>query len=249
MTVGALSGGAAAHATSPKPQAVVAPPYAAYRDEAHKQLAGTDADCFAYARRAFDLMRAKKIPVRIVVVAASDNDFDTHTFVEVRRPGGRWAVQDPTFQGWWSVDGRAASAADLQNALLGRRLGAVRWHGAAAAITRYYVNPLLLFRTVRYESLAPNGNLVVDSTRTVPLSETYYGVRHANGSVAQVMVIHGGADWHVGGYALKGEPNGDWVSPIGFLAGLRVTGVGNGAVRVLSVPRLPLSLVASASHR
>ena len=239
-----LAGLAVARAAPAKRPRLAPPPYAALRDKAHAQLAGTGADCFAYAKRAYQLLRAKHIPVRLVVVAASDNQYDTHTFIEVKQADGRWAIQDPTFDGWWSVAGHAASAADLQNALVRRRLRGVRWHGPAAAITKYYVNPLLLFRTVKYESIDAHDTAVVDSMRTVSLPATYYGVRSAPGSIAQVMVVQGGSGWHVGKYVLMNEPNGEWVSPIGFLGGLTLSGVGDGKARLLSVPRFPASLIA-----
>lgn len=243
LLLSALGAVTVANAAAVKRPGITPPPYGAYRAKAHRQLANTGADCFDYAVRAYDLLRAKNIPVRLVVVAASDNDYDTHTFIEVKVRHG-WAIQDPTFDGWWSIDGHAAGAADLQDALAHRRLGAVRWHGPAAAITKYYVNPLLLFRTVRYESLDSNDTAVVDGARTVSLPLTYYAVRSAPGSVAQVMVIHGGTDWRVGTYPLMPEPDDGWVSPIGFLGGLPVTGQGSGRVELLSVPRLPAAQVA-----
>lgn len=192
----------------------------------------------------YELLQAKNIPVRLVIVSASDNLYDTHTFIEVRESNGRWAIQDPTFVRWWSIDGHAASAADLQRALAGRRLGAVLWHGPAKAIATYYVNPLLLFRTVKYEHLDQTGNASLDRAQTVSLPKTYYAVKNAPGSIAQVMVVHGGANWRIGTYDFMDESNGTWVSPIGFLRGLTLTGDGTGDAQMLNVPRLPATQVA-----
>jgi hypothetical protein len=223
---------------------IPAPPYATYRHEAHAQLAGTGADCYAYAWRAYDLMRADGLESRVVVVFASSSPYDTHSFDEVRSSDGRWVIQDPTFDGWWSIDGHAASAEDLQDALAANRLGDVIWHGPAADITKYYVNPLLLFRTVWYQTLGPSGVAVATGTRTVPLPDLYYAATDVPGATAQVMVITGGSNWHVGPYTFMQESGGKWVSPIGFLTGLPVTGDGDGQLTTLEVGRLPAAQVA-----
>jgi hypothetical protein len=230
---------AAAHRAGPPAAAA-----AVYRHEAHVQLARTGVDCSAYAVRAYALMRAHGIPVRIVVTAASASLFDSHTFVEAQRPDGTWVAQDPTFDGWWSIDGRPASAADLQAALVERRLSAVRWHGPAAAITDYYVNPLLLFRTVGYYVINGRGSPVRVDERTVDLPTTYYASPKRDGGIAQVLVVRGGSNWRIGSYPLIDEPGDVWVSPIAIVDGLHLRGNGHSSVTTLNVPRFPASQVA-----
>ena len=215
-----------------------------YRHAAYVQLAGTGADCSAYAVRAYELMRAHGVPVRFVIAAADANLYDTHAFVEAQQPNGRWVVEDPTFDGWWSIDGNAASAADLQSALASGRLSAVRWHGPAAPITSYYVDPLLLFRTVEYGVVEGQGAPTIVDSRTVKMPSMYYATSAARDSIAQVVVVHGGSGWRLGPYDMMSEPGNEWVSPIAFVHDLPLEGLGAGTVTTLSVPRFPASQVA-----
>jgi hypothetical protein len=217
------------------------PPYAAERHVAHAAFAGTPgADCSTYAWRLADALQAEGADVRLVTVYAQYPQlYDTHTFTEVRLKG-RWVIQDPTFDGWWSIDGHAASAADLQAALAKGRTAQVYWHGPGDGITSYYVNPLLLFRTVTYTT--PGGAKL--APRTISLPDVYYAKPNVEGATAQVMVIRGGSDWKVGSYSFMRDPGGEWVSPIGYLDGLPVSGTGSGDRTVLEVPRFPAAQVA-----
>jgi hypothetical protein len=220
-------------------RAAAPPPYAGLRDEAHTLL-GPGHFCNEYAAKYRELLGAAGVESRIVSVYAQyPQAYDSHTFVEIKTKGG-WVIQDPTFEGWWEVNGHAASAADLQHALAGGAIGQVIWHGPAGPMTSYYVNPLLLFRTVAYTTGGEGEGRV-----TAKLPDTYYASPHVDGSTAQVMVIHGGTGWQIGQYAFTKTASGEWVSPIGYLDGLELTGDGPGAVQELQVPRFPASQVAA----
>lgn len=87
---------------------------------------------------------------------------DTHAGVEIWIPEmGGWIYQDPTFNCYWTIDGRPASALQLHNALMiGKEIKSVAVGGrAGAALAHYYVDPRLLFRHISYE-YKPGGPLL-----------------------------------------------------------------------------------------
>ena len=176
------------------------------------------------------------------------NSYDAHTFVEVK-VGARWEIQDPTFDGWWSIEGDPASALDIQNALEDGRENAVVWHGPAEPLIDYYVNPLLLFRIVDYIEPDSHGDLRDVRSRTIPLDEVYYASAHVDGSTASVVVVTGGSDWTIGPYTLTQAPDGRWISPIIYASGLTLAGVGPGQETVLQVPRFPVTQVGEPGPR
>jgi len=87
---------------------------------------------------------------------------DTHAGVEVWIPEmGGWIYQDPTFNCYWQVDGRPASALQLHDALMdGRKIDLVPGNPRARSLVEaYYVDPRLLFRHISYE-YKPGGPLL-----------------------------------------------------------------------------------------
>jgi hypothetical protein len=87
---------------------------------------------------------------------------DTHAGAEIWIPEmGGWIYQDPTFNCFWTVDGRPASALQLHNALMsGREIKAVAADAKGQALVdSYYVDPRLLFRHISYE-YKPGGPLL-----------------------------------------------------------------------------------------
>jgi len=98
---------------------------------------------------------------------------DTHAGAEIWIPEmGGWVYQDPTFNCYWTIDGRPASALQLHNALMsGHEIKPVAANAKAqTAVDSYYVDPRLLFRHISYE-YKPGGPLLyyVDS-RMEPLN-------------------------------------------------------------------------------
>jgi hypothetical protein len=87
---------------------------------------------------------------------------DTHAGAEIWLPEmGGWVYQDPTFNCYWTIDGRPASALQLHHALMsGKAIKPVSGGGKAqAAMDKYYVDPRLLFRHISYE-YKPGGPLL-----------------------------------------------------------------------------------------
>ena len=92
---------------------------------------------------------------------------DTHAGAEIWIPElGGWVYQDPTFNCYWTVDGRPASALQLHTALMnGSDVKPVAANPKATALLEhYYIDPRLLFRHISYE-YRPGGPLLyyVDS--------------------------------------------------------------------------------------
>ena len=92
---------------------------------------------------------------------------DTHAGAEIWLPElGGWIYQDPTFNCYWTVDGRPASALQLHTALMnGSDVRPVPANPKATALLEnYYIDPRLLFRHISYE-YRPGGPLLyyVDS--------------------------------------------------------------------------------------
>jgi len=117
---------------------------------------------------------------------------DTHAGAEIWIPEmGGWIYQDPTFNCYWTVDGRPASALQLHDALMsGREIKAVTANAKAqGAVASYYVDPRLLFRHISYE-YKPGGPLLyyVDS-RMEPLN-----MRDRNWIQADEPIIFKGLD-------------------------------------------------------
>src|SRR5262249_52316739 len=85
---------------------------------------------------------------------------------------GGWVYQDPTFNCYWTIDDRPASALQLHNALMsGREIKPVAASAKAqAAIASYYVDPRLLFRHISFEYKAGGPLLYYVDGRSEPLN-------------------------------------------------------------------------------
>jgi hypothetical protein len=79
---------------------------------------------------------------------------DTHAGAEVWVPEmGGWIYQDSTFNCYWEIDGKPASALQLHDALMeGRPIKLVSADPTAESLVRhYYVDPRFFFRHISYE--------------------------------------------------------------------------------------------------
>lgn len=98
---------------------------------------------------------------------------DTHAAAEIWIPEmGGWIYQDPTFNCYWEVDGKPASALQLHDALMdGRAIEfASQNPEAESLIQRYYIDPRLLFRHISYEYKAGGPLLYYADGRMEPLN-------------------------------------------------------------------------------
>lgn len=98
---------------------------------------------------------------------------DTHAAAEVWIPElGGWVYQDPTFNCYWEVDGKPASALHLHDALMdGREIKpAPESPGVEATLRDYYVNPRLFFRHISYEYKAGGALLYYTDAHLEPLN-------------------------------------------------------------------------------
>lgn len=98
---------------------------------------------------------------------------DTHAGAEIWVPEmGGWIYQDPTFNCFWTIEGRPASALQLHDALMGgREIQPVAANARARALLEnYYVDPRLLFRHISYEYKAGGPLLYYVDGRIEPLN-------------------------------------------------------------------------------
>lgn len=85
---------------------------------------------------------------------------DAHAGAEVWVPElGGWVYQDPTFNCFWEVEGRPASALTLHDALMDGRAIELGEGCANESASRSYVDPRLYFRHLSYE-YRPGGDLL-----------------------------------------------------------------------------------------
>jgi len=87
---------------------------------------------------------------------------DTHAGAEIWLPEmGGWIYQDPTFDCYWTINGRPASALQLHKALMnGQEIKPVVASARSESLLKnYYIDPRLLFRHVSYE-YRPGGPLL-----------------------------------------------------------------------------------------
>jgi len=94
---------------------------------------------------------------------------DTHAGAEVWVPEiGGWVYQDSTFNCYWEIDGKPASALQLHDALMEARvIKLVSPNPKAEALVRsYYVDPRFFFRHISYEYKAggPYSTLLTDGS-------------------------------------------------------------------------------------
>jgi hypothetical protein len=100
---------------------------------------------------------------------------DTHAGAEVwiSELGG-WVYQDPTFDCYWLIDGKPASALVLHEAVMtDRRMEyAPREKEVEAKLRSYYIDPRLYFRHISYEYKPGGSVLYFADKRLEPLSLT-----------------------------------------------------------------------------
>ena len=98
---------------------------------------------------------------------------DTHAGAEVWVPEqGGWIFQDPTFNCYWLVDDKPASALTLHDAVMdGRPMSfAPRERSVEQRLSNYYIDPRLYFRHISYEYKPGGAVLYFADDRLEPLS-------------------------------------------------------------------------------
>jgi hypothetical protein len=87
---------------------------------------------------------------------------DVHVGTEVWLPDmGGWIYQDPTFNCYWKIDGKPASALLLHDAIMEKRVIEFAPHDTETAqrLQNYYLDPRLYFRHISYE-YKPGGTIL-----------------------------------------------------------------------------------------
>jgi len=98
---------------------------------------------------------------------------DTHAGAEVWLPEmGGWIFEDPTFNCYWKVDGKPASAMILHDAVMERRPieFAPNDKQTQARLQNYYLDPRLYFRQISYEYKPGGAVLYFADQRLEPLN-------------------------------------------------------------------------------
>ncbi|HET6980146.1 MAG TPA: transglutaminase domain-containing protein [Pyrinomonadaceae bacterium] len=98
---------------------------------------------------------------------------DTHAGAEVWISDmGGWIYQDPTFDCYWKVDGKPASAMLLHDALMDRRpiILAPEGRDTELRVKDYYLDPRLYFRQISYEYKPGGAVLYFSDPRLEPLN-------------------------------------------------------------------------------
>jgi surface antigen len=130
-------------------------------------------DCGIMATAFWSVGSIVGLPVRLVNSSANgQNAFDTHSTVEVWLAGlGRWAISDPTFNGYWTAgpEGPPVSAEFIQSALSTDTNSMLYWHGAGTPNSilpsQYYVDPTYLYSYTEFLAFVPSlgSGFMVDS--------------------------------------------------------------------------------------
>ena len=122
-------------------------------------LCGNLAEVYAALCEAAGL-RARVVGMTILV-REGQLGRDAHGAAEVWLPElGGWVYEDPTFDCYWLVDGRPASALRLHDALMdGREIAQPPETLRRETASRNYLDPRLYFRHITYE-YRPGGDLV-----------------------------------------------------------------------------------------
>jgi surface antigen len=132
---------------------------AAVRDLVRASLSDQN-DCGVMAMAFWSVGSIIGLPLRLVDSSANgQNTFDTHSTVEVWLAGlGRWAISDPTFNGYWTAgpEGPPMSAEFMQRAVRTGTNNMLYWHGAntpnSILPSQYYVDPTYLYRYIDFLS-------------------------------------------------------------------------------------------------
>jgi hypothetical protein len=130
-------------------------------------------DCGVMATAFWSVGSIVGLPLRLVVSSANgQNPFDTHATVEVWLAGlGRWAISDPTFNGYWTAgpEGAPVSAEFVQKAMRTSTNNALYWHGAGTPNSilpsQYYIDPTYLYSYIDFLAFVPGlgSTFMVDS--------------------------------------------------------------------------------------
>jgi hypothetical protein len=120
-------------------------------------------DCGVMAMAFWSVGSIVGLPLRLVDSSANgQNAFDTHATVEVWLTDlGRWAISDPTFNGFWSVgpNGPPVGAVLLQSAARVGTDTTIYWHGAGTPNSllpsQYYVDPTFLYPYIDFLASVP----------------------------------------------------------------------------------------------
>lgn len=146
--------------------------------EAYEQMkAGQPVLCGNLAEIYVALCEAFGLTARAVglSVAVQNGLFgvDTHAGAEVWLPEmGGWIYQDPTFNCYWEVDGKPASAMLLHDAVMEQRPIEFAPHDKTTGrkLQDYYLDPRLYFRQISYEYKAGGTVLYFADKRLEPLN-------------------------------------------------------------------------------
>ena len=147
------------------------------REAYEKMKQGEAVLCGNLAQIYVALCEAMGLPARAVglSVAIQNGLFgvDTHAGAEVWIPEmGGWIYQDPTFDCYWKVDGKPASAMLLHDALMERRpiTLAPEDQDTELRVRDYYLDPRLYFRQISYEYKPGGAVLYFSDPRLEPLN-------------------------------------------------------------------------------
>jgi hypothetical protein len=146
--------------------------------EAYEQMkAGQPVLCGNLAEIYVALCEAAGLTARAVglSVAVQNGLFgvDTHVGAEVWLPEmGGWIYQDPTFNCFWQIDGKPASAMQLHDAIMEEKPIEFAPHDNATQkrLQDYYLDPRLYFRQISYEYKAGGTVLYFADQRLEPLN-------------------------------------------------------------------------------
>jgi hypothetical protein len=120
---------------------------------------------------------------------------DTHAGAEVWVPEiGGWVYQDSTFNCYWEIDGKPASALQLHDALMEARvIKLVSPNPKAEALVRnYYVDPRFFFRHISYEYKAGGPLLYFVDGRLEPLNmRDHYWLQTSDRAVLEALDTNG----------------------------------------------------------
>ena len=134
-------------------------------------LCGNLADIYVALCEASGIV-ARQVGLSLMVRDGSFGS-DTHAGAEIWIPEmGGWVYQDSTFNCYWELDGKPASALALHNALMdGREIKLASDDPQAESLVRnYYVDPRLFFRHISYEYKAGGPLLYYVDGRLEPLN-------------------------------------------------------------------------------
>jgi len=135
---------------------------AAVRDLVRASLSDEN-DCGVMATAFWSVGSIVGLPLRLVDTSANgQNNFDTHSTVEVWLAGlGRWAISDPTFNGYWTagLEGPPVGTEFMQSAVRTGTNNTLYWHGAGTPNSilpsQYYVDPTYLYRYIDFLAFVP----------------------------------------------------------------------------------------------